>query len=273
MDGESDDRHPGLHSEQRWHPSWAPFRGMGWDEFSGMEASEKVPLFTRDGRIYDCLFAQQFDRRLLDRLCRVADKLRSITKTRDGDMFVGSLLFDKRAILVFNQPSSRTFLSFQNACHILGMKTSEIRDVSTSSFAKGESDNDSVRTFSSYVHLMIMRMKEPGLVEKTAWHLNSGTNRPVPVINAGSGTDQHPTQALLDVYTMERCLEGGIDGKCIVMVGDLKRGRTVRSLSYMMRNYKGVSITYVSPEQFRMGKDILDFLDRHGIKYSETDDF
>jgi len=118
-----------------------------------------------------------------------------------------------------------------------------------------------------------MRMKEPGLVEKTAWHLNSGTNRPVPVINAGSGADQHPTQALLDVYTMERCLDGGIDGKRIVMVGDLKRGRTVRSLSYMMKNYPGVSITFVSPEQFRMGKDILAFLDRHGISYTETDDF
>ena len=262
-----------LYSEQRWHPSWAKFRGMKWEDFSRMETSDKIPLFTKDGRLYDCLFAQQFDRYSLDYLCQVADFLRAITKTEAGDRFVESLLFNKRAMLVFNQPSSRTFLSFQNACHIMGMKTSELRDVSTSSFAKGESDNDSVRTFSSYVHLMIMRMKEPGLVEKTAWHLNSNTNRPISVINAGSGADQHPTQALLDIYTMERCLEGGIDGKRIVMVGDLKRGRTVRSLSYLMRNYPGVNITYVAPEQFRMEKDILDFLGKQGIHYEQTEDF
>jgi len=262
-----------LYSEPRWDPSWKDFRDMDWETFSKLDVSEKIKLFTKNNRLYDCLFAQQFDRELLDRLCKVADKLRKITKTNAGDRFVANLLFDKRAILVFNQPSSRTFLSFQNACHILGMKTSEIRDVSTSSFAKGESPLDSIRTFASYVHLMIMRMKEDGFVEQSAWHLNSKTNRPVPIINAGSGTDQHPTQALLDIYTMTRLLEGGIDGKNIVMVGDLKRGRTVRSLSYLMKNYNGVKITYVSPESFRIGLDILDFLRKYNINYTETYDF
>jgi len=262
-----------LYSEPRWDPSWKKFRDMEWETFSKLEVAEKIPLFTKNNRLYDCLFAQQFDRELLDRLCRVADKLREITKTSAGDRFVTNLLFDKRAILVFNQPSSRTFLSFQNACHILGMKTSEIRDVSTSSFAKGESPLDSIRTFASYVHLMIMRMKEDGFVEQSAWHLNSKTNRPIPIINAGSGTDQHPTQALLDIYTMTRLLDGGIDGKNIVMVGDLKRGRTVRSLSYLMKNYSGVKITYVSPEEFRVGLDILEFLRKHRINYTETYDF
>lgn len=262
-----------LYSKPRWDRGWEPFRNKGWDEFSKLKTEEKLPLFSKEGRPYDVLFSQQFDRNALDYLCSVADKLREITKTRDGDRFVSDLLFDKRAILVFNQPSSRTFLSFQNACHILGMKTSEIRDVSTSSFAKGESPLDSIRTFASYVHLMIMRMKEDGFVEKAAWHLNSETNRPVPIINAGSGTDQHPTQALLDIYTMTRLLEGGIDGKNIVMVGDLKRGRTVRSLSYLMKNYKDVHLTYVSPEEFRMGLDILEFLRKQNIPYTETYDF
>lgn len=72
---------------------------------------------------------------------------------------------------------------------------------------------------------------------------------------------------------MTRLLEGGIDGKNIVMVGDLKRGRTVRSLSYLMKNYNGVHITYVSPEEFRMGLDILEFLRNHNIRYTETYDF
>ncbi|MEM4134175.1 MAG: aspartate carbamoyltransferase [Candidatus Micrarchaeia archaeon] len=262
-----------LYSKPRWDKSWAPFRNRSWDEFSRLKIEDKLPLFSKNGRVYDVLFAQQFDRESLDYLCSLADKLREITKSREGDRFVSDLLFDKRAILVFNQPSSRTFLSFQNACHILGMKTSEIRDVSTSSFAKGESPLDSIRTFASYVHLMIMRMKEDGFVEKAAWHLNAETNRPIPIINAGSGTDQHPTQALLDIYTMTRLLEGGIDGKNIVMVGDLKRGRTVRSLSYLMKNYKNVHITYVSPEEFRMGLDILEFLRKHNIPYTETYDF
>lgn len=154
-----------LFSKPRWDKSWEQYRNKGWDDFSKMKIEDKLPLFSKDERVYDVLFAQQFDRKSLDYLCNVADKLRQITKTKEGDRFVSDLLFDKRAILVFNQPSSRTFLSFQNACHILGMKTSEIRDVSTSSFAKGESPLDSIRTFASYVHLMIMRMKEDGFVE------------------------------------------------------------------------------------------------------------
>lgn len=257
----------------RRDPKWDEFRGTSWEQFDAMEASGKLPLFAKDGRMYDCLFAQQFDRELLDRLISVANKLREITKTRAGDHFVSNLLFDKRAMLFFNQPSSRTFLSFQNACHILGMKTSEIRDISTSSQVKGESHLDSIRTFSSYMHLMIMRLKETGFVEQAAWHLNTRSKRPVPVISGGSGKDQHPTQALLDVYTLMRCLEGGVEGKHIVMVGDLKRGRTVRSLSYLMKSYHGVSITFVSPEAFRMEKDILEFLKRHNIPYTESEDF
>ena len=141
-------------------------------------------------------------------------------------------------MLYFTQPSTRTFLSFNNACHILGMRTSEIRDPSTSSEVKGESFEDSIRTFSSYVDVIVMRTKESGRAAQAA-RLMNGIPRPVPVINAGSGSDQHPTQALLDIYTLQRSFEdcGGIDGKVIGMMGDLKRGRTVRSLCYLMKNY------------------------------------
>ena len=101
------------------------------------------------------------------------------------------------------------------------------------------------------------------------------TERPVPVLNGGSGSDQHPTQALLDIYTLQREFQsiGGLDGKKIAMVGDLKRGRTVRSLSYLLKNYKDVTIYYVAPEVFRMRDDIKEFLKRHAIPYYETDDF
>jgi len=243
-----------------------------WEEFYRRDLTEKLPTFLRGGRLYDCLFAQQFDRNLLDRLNRLADHMRRITKTSEGDDFLRLLMANKRAMLYFSQPSTRTFLSFMSACHILGIRVLEIRDLKTSSQVKGESIDDTIRTFASYVDLIIMRHHEAGLVEKAAWVLND-TPRPVPVLNAGSGSDQHPTQALLDIYTLNRYLPGGLDGKHVVMVGDLKRGRTVRSLSYLLKNYKDIRITYAAPEKFQMEDDILDFLKRHNIPHRETDDF
>ena len=246
--------------------------GKDWDGFYAADPAVKLPFFSREGRLYDCLFSQQFDRALLDHLFAVADRLRNVTQTKAGADAVSQLLCHKRAMLYFVQPSTRTFLSFLNACHILGLKTSEIRDTSISSEVKGESPEDTVRTFSSYVDLIIMRHPAPGFVEKTAWVMNRA-KRPVPVINGGSGKDQHPTQALLDVYTLHRSLPGGVEGKTVVMVGDLKRGRTVRSLAYLMKNYHGVKLVFVSPPQLRMEPDILEFLRRHGIPFRETDDF
>ncbi|OGS07590.1 MAG: aspartate carbamoyltransferase [Elusimicrobia bacterium RIFOXYA12_FULL_51_18] len=231
-----------------------------------------MPFFTKEGRLYDCLFAQQFNRRLLTHLFKTADALRDITQNKEGMDYAGGLLSHIRAMLYFVQPSTRTFLSFLNACHILGIRTSEIRDTSTSSEVKGESPEDTVRTFSSYVDMIIMRHPTPGFVEKTAWLMNR-TDRPVPIINGGSGKDQHPTQALLDTYTLYRSFNGDMDNKKIVMVGDLKRGRTVRSLTYLMRNFKNISLVFVSPEQFRMEPDILEFLKRHNMPFMETADF
>ncbi|MDD5656077.1 MAG: aspartate carbamoyltransferase [Elusimicrobia bacterium] len=246
--------------------------GRNWNEFHKTDIAEKLAFFSREGRLYDCLFSQQFDRGMLDHIFSVADRLRAATKTKAGADKVASLLSEKRAMLYFVQPSTRTFLSFLNACHILGLKTSEIRDTSTSSELKGESPEDTVRTFSSYVDMIIMRHPVPGFVEKTAWVMNRA-KRPVPIVNGGSGKDQHPTQALLDVYTIHRSLAGGVDGKTIVMVGDLKRGRTVRSLSYLMKNYSDVRLIFVSPPELRMEADILDSLRRHGIPFEETQDF
>ncbi|MCM2268409.1 MAG: aspartate carbamoyltransferase, partial [Elusimicrobiales bacterium] len=243
-----------------------------WENFYPRPISDKIPFFSRDGRVYDCLFAQQFSRDLLTHLFKTADRLRLVTRKKDGADHVSGLLSDKRAMLYFVQPSTRTFMSFLNACHILGVKTSEIRDTSTSSEVKGETPEDTVRTFSSYVDMIIMRHPAPGFVEKTAWLMNR-TGRPVPIVNGGSGKDQHPTQALLDTYTLYRSFDGDMDNKHIVMVGDLKRGRTVRSLSYLMKNYTGIKLSFVSPREFRMEADILDFLKRHNIPYEETEDF
>ena len=243
-----------------------------WNKFLSMDISEKLKYFSKDNRIYDCLFAQQFDRNILEYLFRIANTLRRITKTKEGMNFASSLLDHKRAMLYFVQPSTRTFLSFLNACHILGIKTSEIRDPSISSEYKGESPEDSIRTFSSYVDMIIMRHPTPNFVEKSAWLMNR-TKRPVPIINAGSSKDQHPTQALLDIYTLYRSFDGEIDGKTIAMVGDLKRGRTVRSLSYLMKNYKNVKLIFISPKEFKMENDVIEFLKSNRLSFYETEDF
>ena len=178
----------------------------GWDDFYKKGVDEKLPSFTRNGRLFDVIFAQQFDRPFLDFICSLTNQVRRIAKTRTGSEKLRSLLAHKRAMLYFTQPSTRTFLSFYNACHILGLKASEIRDTTTSSEVKGESPEDTIRTFASYVNLIILRHPEAGFAEKTAWVLNQ-SDRPIPVINGGSGPDQHPTQALLDIYTLERSFE------------------------------------------------------------------
>jgi len=246
----------------------------GWDDFYGKPVDEKLDFFKRDGRIFDIIYAQQFNRDFLDYLCNLADMIRHLASTKAGQSKLRHLLPHKRAMLYFVQPSTRTFLSFQNACHILGLTTSEIRGTETSSEVKGESPEDTIRTFASYVNLIISRHPEAGFAEKTAWVLNQ-TERPVPVLNGGSGPDQHPTQALLDIYTLEREFRtiGGLDGKKIAMVGDLRRGRTVRSLSYLMKNYRDIELCFVAPDVFRMKDDIKEFLNRHAIPYRETDDF
>ena len=230
-------------------------------------------LGQRNDRLFHVLDPRQFDRALLDDLCSLATRLRQHAKSRLGARSLQTLLPHKRAMLYFTQPSTRTFLSFDNACHLLGVRTSEIRDPSISSEVKGESFEDSIRTFSSYVDVIIMRTHEPGMAAQSA-ALMDRIERPVPIVNAGSGKDQHPTQALLDIYTLERSFEhrGGIDGKTIGLMGDLRRGRTARSLAYLMKNYRDVRIVLIAPEAFAMGGDIKDHLREHGIPFEETEE-
>jgi aspartate carbamoyltransferase catalytic subunit len=160
-------------------------------------------------------------------------------------------------------------MSFHAAEQKLGMDVTDIRDMMTSSQAKGESFQNSVRTFSSYVDLIVMRHPDGGAAELAAYEMNMAERR-VPVLSGGSGRDQHPTQALLDIYTLKKSL-GAIDGKKIAMVGDLLRGRTVRSLSYLMKNFDDVELYYVAPERLRISDDIKDFLKRHNIRYTESE--
>ncbi|MEI6148548.1 MAG: aspartate carbamoyltransferase [bacterium] len=247
---------------------------ISWDAFAAMDVMAKAPYLSQDGREYHVLVAQQFTRARLEALGTLATRIRRIAKEEDGMTFLRGLLNNHRAMLYFSQPSSRTFLSFCAACQILGMEIGEVRDTATSSEFKGESQEDSVRTFSSYFDLIIMRSQIGGLAERMAWLL-SNTERPVPIINAGSGKDQHPTQALLDIYTLQRSFErrGSIDGKTIVFVGDLARGRTVRSLAWLLTNYRDMTLLFVAPKELQIGPDILAMLDAARVKYELMGDF
>ena len=220
------------------------------------------------------LRANQFDRATLEYIYKLTNRIRQFDKNKEGLLYLHGLLNEKRAILYFTQASTRTFLSFQSACHILGIQTLEIRDPSTSSERKGESIDDSLRTFSSYVDLIIMRSPIPGLCHLTANHLDR-TPRPVPIINAGSGEDEHPTQAILDIYTLMRSFKGPsqIEGKTICFVGDIKRGRTVHSLAQILCLFKGVKMLFVSPNEFSMNQDLRTKLQENHVDFEETDDF
>lgn len=245
---------------------------ISWTDFQALSLAEKGSYF--QGTPPHTLIAQQFTRNRLDELCTLATRIKRINKRREGANYLKTLLSDKRAMLYFAQPSSRTYLSHNAACQILGLDTMDVRDSKTSSEVKGESPEDTIRTFSSYVDMIIMRHPVGGFAERVAWML-AHTNREIPVLNAGSGADQHPTQALLDVYTLQRSFEqtGGVDGKSIVFVGDLARGRTVRSLAWLLTLYKDVTLYFVAPEQLQIGRDILDQLDAAGAKYVLTQDF
>ena len=249
---------------------------ISWENFEALSLDEKKPYLQRgdgDTMPYHTLFAQQFDLDLLERLCALSNRIRFINKSKEGALYLKSVLAHKRAMLYFSQPSSRTFLSHLAACQLLGITTGSVRDAATSSEFKGESREDSIRTFSSYFDMIIMRSPEQGLAEKMAWEL-SNASRPVPILNAGSGKDQHPTQALLDIYTLVRSFEekGGLDGRTVVFCGDLLRGRTVRSLSYLLTNFKDVKQIFVAPPALRVPDDVVASLAAKGVSYEITED-
>jgi len=249
---------------------------IGWNEFSKLPIEAKTAYLGRiedDGMPYHTLFAQQFDRTTLERLCALANRIRFINKSKEGALYLKNVLAHKRAMLYFSQPSSRTFLSHLAACQILGITTGSVRDAATSSEFKGESHEDSIRTFSSYFDMIIMRSPVQGLAEKMAWEL-SNSSRPIPILNAGSGKDQHPTQALLDIYTLLRSFEekGGVDGRTVTFCGDLMRGRTVRSLSYLLTNFRNIKQIFVAPQELQVPADVVMVLAKKGVEFEVMDD-
>ncbi len=174
---------------------------------------------------------------------------------------------NKIMVTLFYEPSTRTRMSFEIAMARLGGHVISTENASDfSSAIKGESLEDTIRVISGYKpDVIVLRHKEEGSARRAA------AISPCPIINAGDGNGQHPTQALLDLYTINKKL-GRLHNLKIAMVGDLLNGRTVRSLSYLLGKFKEIEIHFVSPDFARMKNDIKDYLKRHGVKFTETRD-
>jgi aspartate carbamoyltransferase catalytic subunit len=179
----------------------------------------------------------------------------------------GTLDYQQKILAtLFYEPSTRTRFSFEAAMHRLGgrvLSTEHAR--AFSSEMEGEQVEDSIRIIGSYSDVIVIRHHEEGGAKRAA------QVSPVPVINAGDGTGgQHPTQALLDLYTIYR--ERPINGLSVAFIGDLDRGRTARSLAYLLAKFDRIRIFFVAPPGLQMKPDILEYLDRHNVRYDlETD--
>ncbi len=209
-------------------------------------------------------------RNLLDIMDLSTDELDSLIKTAldikdHPDKYADACKRKKLATLFF-EPSTRTRLSFEAAMYELGGNVIGFSESSSSSAAKGESVADTVKVVSNYADIIAMRHPKDGAA------LVAVRNANVPVINAGDGGHHHPTQTLEDLLTIYR-EKGGFSGLTIGLCGDLKYGRTVHSLVYAMSRYEGVSFVFISPEELRFPRYIIDdVLEKNGIPYSETSD-
>ncbi len=215
------------------------------------------------GKIKHVIEAKQFsNRELLKEIFERADFMAK----KDSQCRVPQSLKGKRIASFFYEESTRTRFSFEAAALALGGRVISTEKASQfSSVAKGESLADTVRVLSGYVHAIVMRHNEEGSAKKAAQFSQ------VPIINAGDGKGEHPTQALLDIYTIKKEL-GRIDDFSIAMIGDLKYGRTVHSLSYLLESHKNVNMYFVSPEILRMPEEYIESLIASGTYFEEVSD-
>jgi len=221
------------------------------------------------------LETQQFkDSEILDNLFSLANKMELFDKPKLSEserelcrkLMLPSNPRKKILANLFYEPSTRTRFSFSSAVKALGGETIETEAAGHfSSVSKGETLSDTIRIISGYVDVIVLRHKTEGSAKEAAQHSN------VPIINAGDGTGQHPTQALLDLYTIKKEL-GRTDNLRVAMVGDLKNGRTVHSLTYLLAHRKNIKFFFVAPKQLRMINDIIFYLQEKGITFEETEE-
>ncbi len=208
----------------------------------------------------DILHGNQFTKKEIEAILRVASEFEKELKKR-GSI---PLLRGKILATLFFEPSTRTRLSFETAMQRLGGGVIGMGSVESSSVAKGETLIDTILTVSQYADVIVLRHPRLGSAQEAA------DATPVPVINAGDGAGQHPTQALLDIYTIRKEL-GTLKNLTVSLVGDLKYGRTVHALVELLSLF-GAKLYFVSPDSLRMPQEITSHLRGRGIEVIETGD-
>jgi aspartate carbamoyltransferase catalytic subunit len=210
------------------------------------------------------VYSQQFDRNILQHLFERADQFRKRIEEPSERVALTQLYRGKMLFSVFYEPSTRTRMSFSAAAEHLGMSvvtTENAREFSSA--IKGETLEDTIRVLCEYYpDAIALRHYENGAAERAA------AVSTVPIINAGDGSGQHPTQALLDLYTIHQAL-GTIDGLTVTIGGDLANGRTARSLAYLLAKFNGIRIRFIAPLELRMGEDIKEHLHEKSVPFKE----
>jgi aspartate carbamoyltransferase catalytic subunit len=211
--------------------------------------------------LYHVLGAKQFTRPVLDEILEKTCEMERVVAEGGSDRYSNKVM-----TTLFFEPSTRTRLSFESAMSRLGGKVIGTENAAQfSSTIKGETLEDTIRVVSGYSDLIVMRHTDIGAAERAA------SVATVPIINAGDGAGEHPTQALLDLYTIKKEL-GRLDDLHIVMIGDLAYGRTVHSLSYLLANYNNIHISFTAPENVQIPTYVKKYLEEKGISYEEEHD-
>ena len=208
----------------------------------------------------DILSTEDLSREDILQILKVTARMEKLVRTKR----VATLLADRLVAVIFLEPSTRTRLSFETAIQRLGAHPITVADPKSSSAAKGESLTDTARTVEGYVDCIVMRQPETGGAKRVADAVA------IPVINGGDGSGQHPTQALLDLYTIQK-EKGTLEGLTVAMVGDLKYGRTVHSLSYALAPFSPKYV-YCTPAELKMPEAITRDVRARGIQVEETTD-
>jgi aspartate carbamoyltransferase catalytic subunit len=203
----------------------------------------------------DIVSIRDFTREEIEHVLETARLMEPLTK-RGATMLQGRTL-----ATLFFEPSTRTRMSFESAMQKLGGSCIGIAEARSSSVEKGESLADTVRTVENYADLLVLRHQLDGSARMAAEMAS------VPIINAGSGAEEHPTQAMLDLYTIQREI-GRIDGLSVAIVGDLRYGRTVHSLAYGLANYD-TNIYFVSPDSLKVRREVIDEVGKR-VRVHET---
>lgn len=207
----------------------------------------------------DVLSAADFGREDIDHILETAEKLLPVAlKEKTSNLLAGKLM-----AALFYEPSTRTRLSFETAMNRLGGRVISAVGMEHSSLSKGETLYDTAKVVENYADVIVVRHPGTGSAAELA------ESASVPVINAGDGAGEHPTQALLDLLTIKK-MHGQIDGLTVAMVGDLKYGRTVHSLSQMLSHY-GAKLIFVSPDALKMPNSVKAVLSGRGVVFEEME--